>query len=230
MPQFRKKPVAIEAEQYPGPDTIIMDVLGGICEVEPGDWIITGMKGERYPCKPDIFEATHELVDDVGNPANLADGPTRILALTAEVEQLRALAARTQEWLDNFQGEAARIEIERFRLQRVIEVYTDALGECRNLTHLQEASPSTVREVGERVGQIVGDALSGRTIEQRQLEVEQLRVQLAGCLTAAEGHIGPDHLATPDSYGWSPAYQAVVDLRIKFQEAMRLAVEIMKPR
>jgi hypothetical protein len=26
----------------------------------PGDWIITGVKGERYPCKPDIFEATYE--------------------------------------------------------------------------------------------------------------------------------------------------------------------------
>ena len=29
----------------------------------PGDWIITGVKGERYPCKPDIFEATYERVD-----------------------------------------------------------------------------------------------------------------------------------------------------------------------
>ena len=28
----------------------------------PGDWIITGVKGERYPCKPDIFEATYEPV------------------------------------------------------------------------------------------------------------------------------------------------------------------------
>ena len=28
----------------------------------PGDWIITGVKGERYPCKPDIFEATYDLV------------------------------------------------------------------------------------------------------------------------------------------------------------------------
>lgn len=30
----------------------------------PGDWIITGVKGERYPCKPDIFEATYEAVTD----------------------------------------------------------------------------------------------------------------------------------------------------------------------
>ncbi len=32
-------------------------------QVHPGDWIITGVKGERYPCKPDIFEATYEVVE-----------------------------------------------------------------------------------------------------------------------------------------------------------------------
>ena len=32
--------------------------------VSPGDWIITGVKGERYSCKPDIFEMTYELVDE----------------------------------------------------------------------------------------------------------------------------------------------------------------------
>lgn len=32
--------------------------------VMPGDWIITGVKGERYPCKPDIFEATYEKVEN----------------------------------------------------------------------------------------------------------------------------------------------------------------------
>jgi hypothetical protein len=31
--------------------------------VTTGDWIITGVKGEHYPCKPDIFEATYELVE-----------------------------------------------------------------------------------------------------------------------------------------------------------------------
>lgn len=32
----------------------------------PGDWIITGVQGERYPCKPDIFEATYEAVPSGG--------------------------------------------------------------------------------------------------------------------------------------------------------------------
>lgn len=30
-------------------------------QVHPGDWIITGVQGEKYPCRPDIFEATYEL-------------------------------------------------------------------------------------------------------------------------------------------------------------------------
>lgn len=34
--------------------------------VQHGDWIITGVKGERYPCKPDIFAATYELVEGAG--------------------------------------------------------------------------------------------------------------------------------------------------------------------
>ncbi|MHC4574373.1 MAG: hypothetical protein ACYS76_09625 [Planctomycetota bacterium] len=39
-----------------------IDTLEGGHNVCPGDWIITGVKGERYPCKPDIFEATYEEV------------------------------------------------------------------------------------------------------------------------------------------------------------------------
>jgi hypothetical protein len=39
-----------------------IDTLEGGHIVCPGDWIITGVKGERYPCKPDIFAATYEAV------------------------------------------------------------------------------------------------------------------------------------------------------------------------
>jgi hypothetical protein len=37
-----------------------IDTLEGGHIVCPGDWIITGVKGEHYPCKPDIFQATYE--------------------------------------------------------------------------------------------------------------------------------------------------------------------------
>lgn len=39
-----------------------IDTLESGHNVCPGDWIITGIKGERYPCKPDIFAATYEAV------------------------------------------------------------------------------------------------------------------------------------------------------------------------
>jgi len=37
-----------------------IDTLEGGHNVCPGDWIVTGVKGEHYPCKPDIFAATYE--------------------------------------------------------------------------------------------------------------------------------------------------------------------------
>lgn len=93
MPQFRKKPVVIEAVQFewqpgrgvpdiPGvkferwtvvktPDGLkdapivesayIMSLEGKL-HVTRGDWIITGVQGERYPCKPDVFALTYEPV------------------------------------------------------------------------------------------------------------------------------------------------------------------------
>jgi len=60
--KYRKKPVVIDAEQWKGPGSWFVDTLEGRMEGKPGDWIITGVKGERYPCKPDIFEATYEPV------------------------------------------------------------------------------------------------------------------------------------------------------------------------
>jgi len=85
MPMFRKKPIVIEATQwFPGvviegvemvkcdlprhdPEYPCMagehpriQTLEGDMHVSAGDWIITGVKGERYPCKPDIFAATYD--------------------------------------------------------------------------------------------------------------------------------------------------------------------------
>lgn len=45
-----------------------IDTLEGGHTVCPGDWIITGIKGERYPCKPDIFGATYEPATPTEDP------------------------------------------------------------------------------------------------------------------------------------------------------------------
>lgn len=81
MPKFRKKPVVIEAVQFQfnGDNAqeiadfmqcqfaaiewgrLVIGTLEGNHYANPGDWIIKGVKGEFYPCKPDIFEATYEV-------------------------------------------------------------------------------------------------------------------------------------------------------------------------
>jgi hypothetical protein len=46
----------------PASEFYVVDTLEGLHFVSPGDWIITGVAGEKYPCKPEIFEATYEKV------------------------------------------------------------------------------------------------------------------------------------------------------------------------
>lgn len=89
MGRFQKKPVVIDAFLFDGrsntrsrcvpmwfvdaviegkvrahPSHVDISTLGGTMRAVPGDWIIRGVKGELYPCKPDIFEATYEKVED----------------------------------------------------------------------------------------------------------------------------------------------------------------------
>jgi len=59
---FQKKPIIVKAEQ--ATELTAIETLEGRMLAEPGDWIITGLKGERYPCKPDIFEMTYEPVPE----------------------------------------------------------------------------------------------------------------------------------------------------------------------
>lgn len=47
-----------------GDDKFFIKTLEGDMQVSPGDWIITGVAGEKYPCKPDIFDKTYEPVED----------------------------------------------------------------------------------------------------------------------------------------------------------------------
>lgn len=79
--KFRKRPVVIDAVQFfklgDHPAVVANDESPtgfGIStlehtaikhEVTPGDWIITGVQGEHYACKPDIFEATYERAEDI---------------------------------------------------------------------------------------------------------------------------------------------------------------------
>ncbi len=58
--KYRKKPVVIDA--YQTDKELDIETLEGTMHASIGDWIITGVNGEQYPCKPDIFEKTYEKV------------------------------------------------------------------------------------------------------------------------------------------------------------------------
>lgn len=106
MAKFRKKPVVVEAVQWPVtdatrpdwlpditlevptmmditwaqmppgklwlcaefPECVYIGTMEGAHRCEPRDWIIRDIKGELYPCKPDIFAATYEPADALATP------------------------------------------------------------------------------------------------------------------------------------------------------------------
>ena len=113
VPKYRKKPVVIEAMQY-GPHTepsvgllaflgdrlgavdadgLIIPTLEGDMRASVGDWIIKGVRGEFYPCKPDIFAATYEPAVDALPTVAPAPAPFVPLALPEVVRALTAAAA-----------------------------------------------------------------------------------------------------------------------------------------
>jgi hypothetical protein len=82
--RYRKKPVVIDAVQITGDNndellawlnehvvpfeivakhTLVIHTPEGDMRADPNDWIIKGVKGEFYPCKPDVFEATYEATE-----------------------------------------------------------------------------------------------------------------------------------------------------------------------
>lgn len=86
MGKFVKKPVVIEAEQWDGSVEcgeklsgmysdvylkqgtdgnyyLVVETLEGLMAASSGDWIITGVEGERYPCRGDIFAKTYERAE-----------------------------------------------------------------------------------------------------------------------------------------------------------------------
>lgn len=60
----------------PATGDLIIRTLEGDMRVEPGDWIIKGVAGEFYPCKPDIFEQTYEAVELMDEQMRDEDGET----------------------------------------------------------------------------------------------------------------------------------------------------------
>jgi hypothetical protein len=83
MARYRKRPVVVEAEQWlpnrngelpvlPAPANVLRQTsagwqirtIEGWLDLTPQDWIIRGVAGEHYPCKPEVFTSTYDKVEE----------------------------------------------------------------------------------------------------------------------------------------------------------------------
>ena len=165
--RFRKKPVVIEAFQlgvkWPewwhekhitnevtthnadgrhrgGPDYALIHTLEGVMRAEKGDWIIRGVRGEIYPCKPDIFALTYEAVSDLAP----VTPPATVAAL---VEALEAFSVAIPAVLDAADIDASDTV---FRVRAVSPTGSRELAQ-RSLADMLEAARAALalyREAG----------------------------------------------------------------------------------
>lgn len=91
----------------------------GVMLAREADWVIRGVAGELYPCKPDIFEQTYELVGQGESQEHQCE-------YRNEVERLRAREAR---WLEAFEGHTSLL---------LREVYDEAMVDWRARAALGE--------------------------------------------------------------------------------------------
>lgn len=87
MGKYRKRPVVIDALQTD--EAMDIETLEGVMHASAGDYIITGVNGERYPCKPDIFAKTYEPADE-----QPTDSPNQITDQQICTELIKLLLRR----------------------------------------------------------------------------------------------------------------------------------------
>jgi hypothetical protein len=170
--EFRKKPVVIEAIQWPGdrfetappewftkamyaePGTpgflmridnrLVIETLEGQVWAQPGDWIIRGVKGELYPCKPDIFAATYE---EASAPSSATTAGERQSIDTPEFRALlrahqRAAEARcNSDSIDAVQAErSARVALIAHIDTWAARSAGDAVEDARRYRHIRDTA------------------------------------------------------------------------------------------
>ena len=159
MQKFVKKPVVIEAIQYNGENIeaikdfvgkklstvmssdvdvkLIIPTLEGYMKALKGDYIIKGIKGELYPCKPDVFKSTYNVVED--NNGILSEGEKRVRksfnpSALKRVENFKSITASAID-------EIAEIERRVKSASKDNPELGDFLRECATAkTALQDAS------------------------------------------------------------------------------------------
>ena len=177
MQKFVKKPVVIEAIQYNGiniteiesfvgaklptvwssvEDTqLIIPTLEGDMKVSKGDYIIKGIKGEFYPCKPDIFKSTYNVVED--NNGILSEGEKRVRTtfnvLSLEtVDIAKQLMAEAINLLSRDQNDVASYYYDSINTSQYRELSADYQREVATAkTKIEEAAMWTVKALTNNI-------------------------------------------------------------------------------
>ena len=177
MQKFVKKPVVIEAIQYNGiniteiesfvgaklptvwlsvEDTqLIIPTLEGDMKVSKGDYVIKGIKGEFYPCKPDVFKSTYNVVED--NNGILSEGEKRVRTtfnvLSLEtVDIAKQLMAEAINLLSRDQNDVASYYYDNINTTQYRELSADYQREVATAkTKIEEAAMWTVKALTNNI-------------------------------------------------------------------------------
>ena len=171
MQKFVKKPVVVEAIQYNGinitevesflvsklptvwtsvEDTqLIIPTLEGDMKASKGDYIIKGIKGEFYPCKPDVFKSTYNVVED--NNGILSEGEKRVrttfnVSALKSVDIAKQLMAEAINLLTTDQNDVASYYYDNLNTTQYRELSGDYQREVATAkTKIEEAAMWAVK-------------------------------------------------------------------------------------
>ena len=171
MQKFVKKPVVIEAIQYNGENIeaiedfvgkklstvmssdvdvkLIIPTLEGYMKASKGDYIIKGIKGEIYPCKPDVFKSTYNVVED--NNGILSEGEKRVrtnfnVSSSKLVDEAKQLMAKAINLLSNDQNDVSSYYYNRVNTVQYRELSGDYQREVATAkTKIEEAAMWAVK-------------------------------------------------------------------------------------
>ena len=171
MQKFVKKPVVIEAIQYDGTniteiesfvgeklsiiifsveDTqLVIPTLEGYMKISKGDYVIKGIKGEFYPCKPDVFKSTYNVVED--NNGILSEGEKRVrtnfnVSSSKTVDTAKQLMAEAINLLSRDQNDVASYYYDNLKPAQYNELSGDYQREVATAkTKIEEAAMWAVK-------------------------------------------------------------------------------------
>ncbi len=171
MQKFVKKPVVIEAIQYNGANIteietfvrgklptimtsdlgaqLVIPTLEGDIKVSKGDYVIKGIKGEFYPCKPDVFKNTYNVVED--NNGILSEGEKRVrtnfnVSSSKSVDTAKQLMAEAINLLSRDQNDVASYYYDNLNTTQYRELSGDYQREIATAkTKIEEAAMWAVK-------------------------------------------------------------------------------------